>query len=177
MNIDVAVVTDAIPNNQYSLKNLEGHKRIDIIMRNALVALRSGPASVQRFHAIFTKGGIFSLHKDRYGYDALDEIALAAILKKNWDEHYSQTEFKDFLKEYKGRTAIILQKDAPHISEIPLQGDFITFLGAKLDIPEDFVNAITATLPTTHVSLGEKEFLASQAIGLMRIYLEKKGNT
>lgn len=175
MNIDIAVVTDAIPNNKYSLKNLEGHKRIDIIMRNALAALRNGPAPVEQFHAVFTQGGILSLHRIDYDYDTLDEIALAAVLQKNWDRHFTEIDFNEFLQQYARRTAIILQKDAPPFSTIPFKGDAIAFLGAKLDIPEDYLNAVETTLTTVHASLGEMELLASQAIGIMRILLEDSG--
>ncbi len=174
MNIDVAVVTHAIPNNRYSLKNLEGHKRIDIIMRNALAALRNGSATIERFHAVFTQGGILTLHRNDYDYDMLDEIALAAVLQKNWNRHFTETTFNEFLEGFTQRTALILQKDASPFSTISLQGDAIAFLGAKLDIPEDYLTAIKTTLPTAYASLGDRELLASQVIGVMRILLEDR---
>ncbi len=172
MYIDFVVVTDALPNPNYSLKNLEGHRRMDIIMRNALVALRDVFQGQHiTFHAVFTQGGILSLTQADYDYMVHDEISLAAALKDNWQTHFKEIPFSEFLKSIKNRQAVVLEKDAPHISSTFLKRDLAVFLGAKLDMPKEYVLAIEENLPTVYASLGNMHLLASQAIGLTRIVL------
>ncbi|MHA2502068.1 MAG: hypothetical protein ACXAE3_04305 [Candidatus Kariarchaeaceae archaeon] len=143
----------------YSLKDLEGHGRIDIIFRTILAATRQ--LASDQGHTIYChlKGsepqGWMKLHYNDVD-ESHDEVSLAAHIKNNWGEYFTEGTLAQLVADLPRPFALLSEGGA---SFQKLEGTVI--LGAQQDLTPDDLRAIS---PDSIISLGERSLLASHAI-------------
>lgn len=161
-----------IPNPNFSLKNLTGHGRFDIICRAILAASRSLFDHSMEEIICFLKGA----EPQQQGWliwqkntDDMNEITLAHELKINWDRYFTLGSLKDLghlLKEFEfwqlSESGLNYHQILTTKSNLD---DKIIVLGAQQDLTEEDLTIIN---PQKILKLGEQALLASHAVTLFR---------
>lgn len=180
--IFIVISQRAKGNKNFSLKDLPGHGRIDVIFRVILAALRPITANTINTAHIFTymKGaephGWLHLTADEFDFLAEDEISLAAKLQKKWHHYWTEG------SQAAMYTALQRLVTEPKWIELHAEGEslkqwqcadpekLVILLGAQRDMTDED----TAGIMTYKLSLGETMYLASQAITIIRAYCSMK---
>ena len=163
---------DLIADNTYSLKNLPGHGRIDILFRCILASTRP----LNGYHPIYVymKGG------EKQGWieyqeitDREDEISLAHKISENWDDYFTLGSIDKLLLDISPSAIYHLAESGEMISNKKMSDDDLVILGAQRDLTEDDLNnlnnySISKHVSLTEISLGDEAMLASQTIIFLR---------
>ncbi len=161
----------AIPNPKFSLKDLPGHGRFDIIPRCILSANRELLGTRDDIYC-FLKG------KNPNGWiyikssDDDDEISLASKIKNEWNNIFHIGNLSDLLEEIGIINKIILLSETGDDFQANTPNDLVV-LGAQKDITEEDIQIINKfsekySIPVVKINLGNESLLASQSITVFR---------
>ena len=162
----------AIGDNNYSLKNLPGHGRIDILFRCILASTRSLNGS----HQIFTylkageKQGWLEYHEST---DKEDEISLAHKISESWDDYFTPGSLDELLPLIYPSSIFYLTESGQKIGNERMDDEDLVILGAQRDLAEGDLSSIqnyvsSNQISYTDISLGDEAMLASQTITFLR---------
>lgn len=160
----------AIPNPNYSLKDLEGHGRFDIICRCILSATRRSAITSSDSIVCFLKGGDGPAGWITWNNnsDGLNEISIAHQLAEKWDQIFTRGKLQDLLAMYPEAERVLLDERGISFEEISFKLDnssVMIILGAQQDLTSDDLEICA---PMEKIKLGNESLLASHAITLIR---------
>ncbi len=174
-NISFLVISQkAIGTPDYSLKDLPGHGRFDIVVRSLLQASTLDHThNYSDFHCLMKGGPTIGWLSWRSKVpDEEDEVSISAILQREWNNYFTQGSLSHFLRMYEqdhpNYSQILLSEDGLTLEEIdlPKDGDLLIILGAQHDLVKDDI-AEFSNLQL--LSLGSQSMLASHAIAYFRM--------
>jgi len=146
-------------NSGYSLKNLEGHGRIDIIFRSILAATRPLNKDQGREIYCFLKGsrphGWLKVLPS-YISEGDDEISLAAKVQRDWQDLFTIGTLKDLLNLVERPFQMLHESGGTFDA-----GEGTILLGAQADLSEEDLEIFRVD---KIISLGPRSLLASHAI-------------
>ena len=163
----------ANPNPNYSLKDLTGHGRIDVVMRCILAACRSVSKVNHEKNVIYCylKG---SINPQDWGWikweqEILDEdeISIASIIKERWNEIFTNRSFSELIETIDFDQIIHLQEEGDNLLTISntISEKNLIILGAQADLDDSDLSKISQALK---IKLSNASMLASHAIILYR---------
>lgn len=155
-------------NPNYSLKDLTGHGRFDILPRCILAAKRKLMHSMgDAIYIYLAQGPGWLTIPDSINFQEEDEISLAAIIQKEWDTFYSSGTFDELVKELLPEKVYLLTEAGIPFSGREELDNAVIVLGAQQDLTNDELH-ILENYNLNEISLGEESMLASQAITFIR---------
>ncbi|MCY3410998.1 MAG: hypothetical protein INQ03_05100 [Candidatus Heimdallarchaeota archaeon] len=159
----------AIGSPEFSLKDLPGHGRFDIIPRCILAASRPLATQIGYPIAVFLKGGEYGWIEWN-NFDTLneDEVSLAAIIQQTWDKIFHQGSLSELLDSIEFKRIILLNEQGDNLSEIMPDEDDLLILGAQQDLKDEDISLLESHPYVVRLSLGDESMLASQAIVYLR---------
>lgn len=163
----------AIPNPNYSLKDLTGHGRIDVIMRCILASCRliSKVENERNKIYCYLKGSVSKKTRGWITWDQEifneDEISIAAIIKNKWFEIFTPGPLEALLRGIAISNIIYLHEDGEPFYNITnhISKDSLVVLGAQSDLNDEDHTRIPIDLK---VKISDESMLASQAITFFR---------
>jgi len=190
------VLEEKVPDVNFSLKNLPGSSKIDVVARNILATFPCISDFNVEYIAFFSKNNPASLTVTNLvsRQKPYDEIEIASLIKESLKknecpnssnksalEHFKWQSYKDaniFFKEIKEiyESIFYLQENGEPFDDIipKLQTtDSCLFIfGGRHDISEG-IEKIVYNIATSRVSLGSRSYLASTCITYVLFELEK----
>ena len=158
-------------NPDFSLKDLTGHGRFDILPRCILAATRglvTRPADEiflflkQEDQGWINWAGQFSTEEE-------DEISIAAIIKENWTNLFTQGSLEDLINNISPDSIFLLSEEGEKVEPNKIVENSLLILGAQKDLTLEDLEVIKQYLSTySSISLGEEIMLASHAITYLR---------
>ncbi len=163
----------AFPNSNFSLKDLTGHGRIDIIMRCILAACRPISKFDTETNTIYCylKG---SDNPQEWGWLKWDnkivnedEISIAAIIKDRWSDLFTLGSLKELVLSLKSEHIFYLHENGLDLMEVvnDISNNSLIILGAQSDLAESDLFEISQLI---QVKLSNESMLASQVITIYR---------
>ncbi|OLS24777.1 MAG: tRNA (pseudouridine(54)-N(1))-methyltransferase [Candidatus Heimdallarchaeota archaeon LC_2] len=163
----------AIPIPNYSLKDLTGHGRIDIIMRCVLASCRPISKIKNEKNTIYCylKG---SMNPKDWGWIKWDEeiidedeISIAGIIKEKWDDVFTIGSLNQLIESINTDNLIYLHEEGQDFKNMKnkISHNSLIILGAQSDLIKSDLLEISQSVK---VKLSIESMLASQVITFIR---------
>ena len=184
----IIVIENPPPEKDFSLKNLPGASKIDVVARNILMLFPNNHQNLDLiYYAFFTKNKphvlkVNSLNNQGKIYD---EIKIASLIKEAYDnilhfeidnklgnqsmQWFNVNDFESFLNEFLNSEYLLyyLHEEGVNINEIDKilksKGELVFILGGRKDL-SDKHEQVLDSLCIEKVSLGPTSYLASTCL-------------
>jgi tRNA pseudouridine-54 N-methylase len=194
------VLEEELPDVNFSLKNLRGSSKIDVVARNILASFPSFSNFEVNYIVLFTKNNptaliVTDLAKREKPYD---EIEIASLIKTSLQDSYNQNaktnssedlslqffnwqhlkEVQSFFTQIKNTNEHVFylhENGQPFndiVQDIQIANSLCFIFGGRHDISEEMEKAVLK-ITSAQVSLGKRSYLASTCIVFVLFELEK----
>lgn len=158
-------------NPNYSLKDLTGHGRFDILPRCILAASRKLATRQSDDIYLFLKEGNQGWIRwdNQIKTEDEDEISIAARIQENWQEMFSEGTLMDLINKISPQSIFLLDELGVTMQPDKIEDNSLIVLGAQKDLtPDDLEVLQQFSTNYSSLSLGDESMLASHAIIYIR---------
>lgn len=190
----VLVMEESVPSQDFSLKDLPGSSKIDVVSRTILSIFPQYSSRLEpELHVVFTKSSHILIIKDLVQRKLpYDEIEIAALIKESLNDFFAEqkqinknsflfwqsiSDFETYIKKTIANHPTcyyLYEKGIPidkYLVELKNDNSYCFILGGRQDISDDH-EKIILTQKVGLISLGEKSYLASTCVTAVIFQLE-----